>query len=927
MKVQHDVDHLTLEVTPEDKDATYEIIGNRNFVYGDNLVTVCVIASDGVTRLDYDITVYKQPDLEDRVDLMELTVDKGVLTPSFNAKQLVYEVDLPYEVEDITVSARALDNTAEVTGTGTYNLNVGLNVITVKVISSIGEEKTYQIKVRRAESDNANLASLSIQNHTISPSFNKDTTSYNVETTLSELVIYATPEQEGATYEIIGNEDLDKGLNQITIRVTAPNGQTSKDYVLKVTKTGSNNNNLAYLAVVGYDLNPVFNKSNLVYDVNVPNNVNSVYLDAVSDDENATVSGIGLVNLVDGKNVFDVIVTSESGKTKTYTVNIYKGLSDNNYLAELEISNGSLDKEFNKLVNEYSITVPYEIDSISFVGYPEDDKANITGNGTYNLNVGENKITLTVISASGIKNPYIINVTRETAVSAKLSRLEDNNGYKIVPNFTQNNNNYMVTVDNEITTLDLIIETLDPNATYVVRGNENFVVGNNLVEIEVTSSDGKLTELYTIQVNRQVSTNNYLSYILPSNGTLTPSFNKTTNNYTVTAENNVTSIKIDAEPEDINATMEITNGGVFDLKVGENKAEIVVTSVIGVKRTYTVNIIRKQSGNNYLKSLDAKVAGTNVEITPAFNKETLKYEINVPAGTTNIKLSGEPEDDTAEVTGLGYAYLVAGENTHLINVKAENGEIRTYEIMINREKSSNNSLIDLIPSCGTLEPSFTYGNTEYNLTLGNADSLLSFEVSTEDRFAEVTGHGELPVPDGESVRKITVTAEDGSKKIYTVNVNRIRTDDARLKSLQVKSFDIEEEFNSDKYEYTLTVPNDKFILTENEIVAVPIYDTTKVFPDPIIELSVLKVNTYQIKTIAADGYTTQVYTINVIRKKSSDSTLQKLAVSGYELTPEFESKTTEYKLALPKGTTELRAEDVLAIPTDQYATVVKERRP
>lgn len=584
----------------------------------------------GVTRLDYDITVYKQPDLENKVDLVELTVNKGTLTPSFDPKELVYEVDLPFEEDNITVSARALDNTADITGTGTYNLNVGLNVITVKVMSKIGEEKAYQIKVRRAESDNANLANLSIQNHTISPSFDKLTTNYNVETTLNELVIYATPEQEGATYKIIGNEDLDKGLNQITIVVTAPNGETTKDYVLKVTKTGSNNNNLAYLAVIGYDLTPIFNKSNLIYDVNVPNNVNSVYLDAVSDDENATVSGIGLVNVVDGKNVFDVIVTSESGKIKTYTVNIYKGLSDNNYLAELEMSNGELDKEFNKLINEYSITVPYEIDSISFVGYPEDNKAAIQGNGTYNLNIGENKITLTVISASGKQNPYIINVTREAAVSAKLINLEAK-GYNIIPNFTENNNNYMVTVDNEITSLDLNIETLDPNATYVVRGNENFVVGNNLVEIEVTSSDGKLTELYTIQVNRQVSTNNYLSYILPSSGILTPSFNKTINNYTVTVENNVTSIKINAEPEDVNAMVEITNGGVYELKVGENKVEIVVTSVIGIKRTYTVNIIRKQSNNNYLKSLNAKIGGTNVEITPTFNKETLKYEINVTA--------------------------------------------------------------------------------------------------------------------------------------------------------------------------------------------------------------------------------------------------------------------------------------------------------
>ncbi|MDE5830790.1 MAG: cadherin-like beta sandwich domain-containing protein, partial [Clostridia bacterium] len=171
-------------------------------------------------------------------------------------------------------------------------------------------------------------------------------------------------------------------------------------------------------------------------------------------------------------------------------------------------------------------------------------------------------------------------------------------------------------------------------------------------------------------------------------------------------------------------------------------------------------------------------------------------------GTTNIKLFGEPEVETSEVSGTGYVSLVPGKNTAYINVKAENGAVRTYEVVINREKSINNNLIELIPSVGTLEPSFSYGNTEYNLTLGNADSLLSFEVSTEDRFAVVTGNEEQVVPDGLSTRIITVTAEDGTKKEYTVNVNRIRTDDARLKSLQVKSFEIEEEFNSDLYEYT-----------------------------------------------------------------------------------------------------------------------------
>lgn len=96
--------------------------------------------------------------------------------------------------------------------------------------------------------------------------------------------------------------------------------------------------------------------------------------------------------------------------------------------------------------------------------------------------------------------------------------------------------------------------------------------GNNLIEIEVTSSDGITKELYTLQVNRQVSSNNYLSYILPSAGSLSPSFNKTTNNYTITVENNIKQIKIDAEPEDENATIIMTGNGVYDLEVRRNKS-------------------------------------------------------------------------------------------------------------------------------------------------------------------------------------------------------------------------------------------------------------------------------------------------------------------------------------------------------------------
>ena len=920
LKVQEDIQSLTLDIQTEDPEATYKILNNSDFSYGENKVTIEVTASDGLTKKEYNIIVYRQPDIEKRCDLIELTVDKGVLTPSFEANTLVYEVNLPYEEEKITVSAKSLDNTATITGTGEYTLTVGLNIVTIKVTSTNNEEKVYQVKINRAKSTNANLFSLIIQNHVISPKFNKDITFYTLETKISELTMYITTEEADATYEIIGNENLQKGTNQIVIKVTAPDGVTTKNYILKVTRTGSDNNNLAYLAVNGYEITPKFNKSVLLYNTNVPNDVESVYIDAVADDENAVVSGIGIAKLEEGKNIFEIVVSSESGKTKTYTVVINKGLSDNAYLSELNISQCTLTPKFDKLINEYNIEVEYDIENVNVLGYAEASEAFVTGNGNYNLIVGKNKIDIIVTAANGNKNIYTINVKRKTAVSAKLSKLQVKN-YEIVPTFNQNTNSYFVSVDNEITSLDMIIETLDPNATYTIEGNENFIIGNNEVTIEVTSSDGKEKEIYTIQVNRNMSSNNYLSYILPSKGKLSPSFVKTTNSYAITVDNDITQIKIDAEPEDSKAT--ISGNGDYTLKVGENKVEIKVTSSIGVTRTYTIIVIRKKNDNNYLKTLTAKVNSNTVELSPNFNKETMNYEIIVPVGTTKMQFIGEAENTLSTVSGLGYIPIQAGDNTHEIKVTAENGSARTYVININRVKSTVNDLVDLIPSIGTLDPSFTYGTLEYNLTLGNADSLLSFEVLTEDRFATVKGNEEQEVPDGESVREIIVTAENGDTKTYKVNINRIRTDDARLKSLAVKSFTIDQEFNSDVYEYTLTVPNDKFVLTENEIVALPFYEDTKVYPDVSVELSVLKLNKYQIKTIAPDGYTTQTYTIYITREKSSDSTLEKLAVSGYEITPEFNSNTLEYMLKVPKGTTILKAENVIAIPTDEYAIVVK----
>ncbi|MCI8620846.1 MAG: cadherin-like beta sandwich domain-containing protein [Clostridia bacterium] len=585
-----------------------------------------------------------------------------------------------------------------------------------------------------------------------------------------------------------------------------------------VTKTVSYNNNLANLWVEGYDIVPEFRKTKTVYKVNVPYDVNKVLVGATAEEESATILGTGVTTLSLGENNITVTVISEAGTIKTYTIIITKANSDNTYLKDLIISEGILKPDFRKDITTYIAEVEYEIDNIFIYGYPEEETSVVTGNGKKTLNVGRNEVTIRVTSERGTIKDYNLTIIRKPFVSALLKNLEDKK-YKLSPNFLSETKEYSVIVNNETTALDLIIETVDPDATYAVTGNENFQIGMNEVKIVVTSSDGNEIETYTIYVDRKIDSSNYLSYILPSEGTLSPSFERQIMKYEIEVPDTIESINISAEPEDKSAKLE--GAGLYSLSKGENIVELKVTSTLGIERIYEIKITRKLNDNANLSKLQVKNGSNLLELTPAFDKDILEYNIDVGVGTSRLQIIAEPESELASLTGRGYVMVEAGENKYNIIVTAEDKSTKTYVVNVNRAKSSNNHLIELIPSVGELVPNFAYEEENYTLTVGTGDSLLSFEYSTEDRYAKVTGTDAEVIPDGTSIRKIVVTAEDGSEREYTVTVIKNRTDDARLKSLSVDGYTLEEEFNEDKFIYTLKVPKEVEKLTASSVNAIP----------------------------------------------------------------------------------------------------------
>ncbi len=119
-----------------------------------------------------------------------------------------------------------------------------------------------------------------------------------------------------------GNE---KDLNltrKVTITVVdkSSSGSTTKPSV-DVNKKLSSNNYLKSLSIDGFMLEPEFKKDVIEYNVTLPVDTTKVKILAETEDEKASIKGIGEVNVVEGSNTLLVTAVAENGNEKQYKIN------------------------------------------------------------------------------------------------------------------------------------------------------------------------------------------------------------------------------------------------------------------------------------------------------------------------------------------------------------------------------------------------------------------------------------------------------------------------------------------------------------------------------------------------------------------------------------------------------------------------------
>lgn len=175
-------------------------------------------------------------------NLSKLNLNVEGLTPAFSNSVTNYSLSVNDKVNEIKVTATPQDSGAKVNVSGNTNLKEGNNKITILVVAEDGTKKTFYINVTKsanAEKANAYLEALVINDKSLTPTFQSETLEYDIgeiENDVSELEIVAIAKSEKAKVEVVGNKEIPEGNGTIKIIVTAEDGKTKNEYVIKYKK-------------------------------------------------------------------------------------------------------------------------------------------------------------------------------------------------------------------------------------------------------------------------------------------------------------------------------------------------------------------------------------------------------------------------------------------------------------------------------------------------------------------------------------------------------------------------------------------------------------------------------------------------------------------------------------------------------------------
>ena len=593
--------------------------------------------------------------------------------------------------------------------------------------------------------------------------------------------------------------------------------------------------------------------------------------------------------------------------SETYTVKVYrerKDRSDNKNLASLGVSGASLSPAFTPGTISYkarvqaaSVTLSYRLSdtgggaSVGTVAVASTGGGEAYDSATKKVTLGAaaaataatggtTTITVPVTAEDGTSQDYTIEIyriraNRETTANLATLGLTAIGGVRVgdalalttdpaAAGFTTD---YKERMDTDTTHVTVAATVADAGATFAISPSDANAAeeghqvaltagAETTITITVTAEDTARRQAYTVKVYRERATksnDNNLNSLSLSMGTLTPAFNRDTEDYTAQVAHNVEKVTVSYAASDTagGSSVAVTvTGGTASVSGKEvTLADAGIITVITVTVTpesgatadpaadpplpgskeYEIRLYRLRE----LPSANASLSGITITpssagtLDPVFSATTKMYKVKVANNVASITIGGSAADvsngATVAITpkrGMGVDLTAGMETLITIMVTAEDRTTTdTYTVRVYREratKSDDATLSALSLSAGMLSPAFMSDTIEYKARVANSVDKVTVSSTPSDNAGGVgimratstdadcssTGDNTAVTTDAISLLTagnntnicVNVTAEDGSTKSYLIQVYRLRVNPSVDDSLS--AFTITEATNS-----------------------------------------------------------------------------------------------------------------------------------
>ncbi len=902
---------------------------------GNSTVSIVVTAIDGIDTQTYTVKVERL-----NVDLGSIGLSTGTLSPAFSADTLSYTVDLPADVDSVTLTPAAdnPDTAFTINGatqdTREFELKPGETATaTILVTGQDGHStKTYTVRFTRA----AIITAMGQSAGTLSPSFAGPVDEYTLTLPAGQASVSLTPTQaagcDSLTIDGVAQATasfaLDLGERRaVPVMVTA--GDTTFTYTVTIWRKPIISSFL--LNATGTTLTPAFDAEGGDFTLDVPASMSNITIRPQKVDcTKLTINGdVSDYVTYDSANPLPVgesrvlTIVAESGAlTRTFTLTVTKGA----IVSNLTMSRGTLTPAFDRTVHAYTVRVPATSGAVSVT--PTLAAGSVTVNGTawnasspVTVNPAPGaSATLTVVGTDGSATvTYVITVIRDKP----LSGITLSGSAALNPTFNAATGSYNVLVPASVASVTITpvatadCTTLTINDTVQSSVTLSPGIGSDAqAVVKATGPDGVTVTQYTVTVVRQ----SLLSDIRLSTGVLSHPYEGDLLSYNVFLPNTTTAITLTPVKTAScgGFTINGTNVASITLKPASGGMASAVVKAIGtiagVEQTFTVRVYRIAPVTG--------IALSTGKLSSTFDIKKSSYTVDIPAGTSSVKITPVKgaSCNTMLINGLANTSItltppIGGSASTTITAEAKDGSDFTYTVTVRRAAL----LRGITVSGGTLSPAFKVTTTSYTVSVPATTASVRItpaKASTGVYSMTINGRSTSYVTLSPAVGssatatiKLTSSTNRAVTQTYTVIVRRAPL----ITGISSTAGTMSPAFSTAKTAYTVTLPVD----TASTVIAYA-KATTGVKSVTINGAAVTSYGvsvskpggsaTATIVATATDGKTKSTYTVTVKRAP----VLSGITAVGGTLSPAFSAATGSYTISVPATTAKVRLTPVKA---------------